>query len=63
MFLHAGGVCFLSSVSAPADDGDPFSPSTQQLPQQGGTKGGKLSESQSFLQWPIYYISELHTLS
>lgn len=40
--FRAGGICFLPSLSAPADDWDSLSPSTQQLPQQGGAEGEKL---------------------
>lgn len=40
--FRAGGVRFLPSLTAPADDRDPLSPSPQQLPQQGGAEGEKL---------------------
>lgn len=40
--FRAGGVCFLPSLAASADDRDPLSPSPQQLPQQGGAEGEKL---------------------
>lgn len=46
--LCAGGICFLSSLSAPTNDRDPLPPSSEQLPQQGGAEGGKLWAQQDY---------------
>lgn len=47
----AGGVCFLPPLSAPADDGAPLSPPTQQLPQQRGAEGEALANTPTLLDF------------